>query len=111
MFRRSRHISISVLPDQVDGAVSHYRSLFGLEEASRTEDSIELVGSNFTLWIDRTDKAPGVQHEWVTNDGPAARAAVEASGATITGDSHCGFYVKDNYGLSYHVFVDDDPES
>jgi catechol 2,3-dioxygenase-like lactoylglutathione lyase family enzyme len=111
MFRRSRHIAISVMPDQVEEAVAHYRSLFGLEEASRTEDSIELVGTNWTLLIDRTDKDPGVLHEWVTNDGAAARRAVENSTATITGESHCGFYVRDPYGMTYHVFIDDEAET
>ena len=111
MFRRSRHIAISVLPGQVDAAVAHYKALFGLEEGSRSDESIELTGSNFTLWIDRTDKGPGVMQEWVTNDGPGARQAVEASGATITGDSHCGFYVRDAFGMNYHVFVDDEAET
>ena len=111
MFRRSRHISVEVLPDQLEEAVSHYKGLFGIVEENRTDDGVELAGSNFTIWIDVAKGRPQVTQEWVTTDGDAARTAVENSGGRITGESHCGFYVQDPYGMSYHVYVEDEAET
>jgi hypothetical protein len=111
MFRRSRHIAIRVEPGQVEEAVAHYKALFGLHEESRIDGSVELVGSNFTISVDLSYGETGVLQEWVTNEPEAARRAVLASGATIVGDSLFGFYVRDGYGLHYHVFVEDEPEA
>jgi hypothetical protein len=108
MFRRSSHIAIAVPTEDVEGAVAHYKGLFGLEEKSRSEDGIELSGNNFTIWVDRAQGKQTVLQEWVVKDRAAARAAVLASGATITGESSCGFYVSDPYGMTYHVYFDDE---
>lgn|GEM_PF-5838680 len=111
MFRRSRHISIEVTTDQLDDAVQHYKKLFGIEQENRTSDGVELTGCNFTLWLDVAQDKPQILHEWVTTDGVGARVAVQNSGATITGESHCGFYVSDPYGMAYHVYVEDEAET
>ena len=99
------------MPGQLDEAVRHYQGLFGLEEKSRGKDGVELRGSNFTIWIDEDGARPPVRQEFVAQDAAEARRAVESSGGTVTGDTHSGFHVLDPYGLCYHVFIDDEPES
>ena len=110
MFRRSNHISVQVRADELETAVQHYKDLFRLQEIGREAGSVELKGSNFTIWIDAAEK-PVVLQEFVTGDADEARRAVERSGGTVTGESPFGFYVTDPYGMSYHVYIEDEAET
>ena len=104
-------MSICVTSEELEEAISHYCGLFGIDVVNRTDDGVELCGSNFTLWLEVGVGGRRVLQEWVTTDGDQARLAIQGSGSTILGDSKSGFYVTDPYGLSYHVFVDDDAET
>lgn len=96
---------------QFEEAVRHYKTVLDTKEATRTDDSVELKGPNFTIYVEKSTGPVSVLHEWVTCDGEAARQAHLAAGSTITGESHSGFYVRDPYGMSYHVFVEEEPEA
>lgn len=110
MYRRSGDIAIYVAPDRFEEAIVHYKTLFRVAEGDRSDDAVELRGTNFTIWIEKARGSTGVYHEWFTCDGAEARRLHETSGATITGSSSSGFYVEDQFGLSYHVFVEEEPE-
>lgn len=105
---RSSHIAVRVGKDQLESAVAHYKALLGVIEANRTASQVELSGPNFTLWIEVGDVHCSVLQEFNAADGQAARAMVKASGAEIAGESEDGFYVRDRYGLDFHVFIDRD---
>ena len=106
MFRRSSNIAVSVPSEKVSEAVNHYIKLFGLKEKSRSEDSVELVGIDFTIWVDVAKETPQVLQEFSVRDGSEARAIIESTQSEITGESPCGFYVRDPYGLQFHVLVE-----
>ena len=108
MFQRSSHIAIRVAPEELENAVRHYRDLFQLVEKSRSKDSVELSGLNFTMWIDLADGRPAVMQEFVARDAEDARRRVEASGAKILDESPCGFHVQDPYGMAYHIYIEKD---
>ena len=103
--RRSNHVAVNIPQDQVESAVAHYIAVLGVEEKSRSEEGIELVGPNFTLWIVASDE-PKVLQEFVTNDGPGARKLIEDHGFQIASETPYGFMVHDPYGLKYHVFIE-----
>lgn len=94
----------------MEEAIQHYCSAFGIEEVRREQGGVELVGTNFSLWLDVADGRPLVMQEWVTNDGDEARKRIVNAGGTVTSESSSGFYVTDPYGMTYHVFVADEPE-
>ena len=103
--RRSNHIAVNIPEDQVEAAVAHYIAVFGVEEKSRSDEGIELVGPNFTLWIVAAEDSKVLQ-EFVTKDGPGTRKLVEDHGCQIASETPYGFMVHDPYGLKYHVFVE-----
>ena len=105
-FRRSSHVAVHVAPERIEEAVAHYKELLGVAEKSRSDEGIELVGPNFTIWIDKIDAGPAVLQEFAVTDGPAARAKVNASGAKIIGETKYGFFVEDPFGLAYHVYIE-----
>ena len=103
--RRSSHIAVNIPQYQVESAVAHYIAVLGVEEKSRSDEGIELVGPNFTLWIVASDD-PKVLQEFVTNDGPGTRQLVADHGCQIASETPYGFMVHDPYGLKYHVFIE-----
>lgn len=105
-FKRSSHVAVHVAPERIEEAVAHYVGLLGVSEKSRSDEGIELVGPNFTIWIDKADGGPAVLQEFTVYDGPGARAAVEASGAKVIGETEYGFFVADPFGMAYHVYVE-----
>ncbi|MBS1723298.1 MAG: hypothetical protein JSS66_10135 [Armatimonadetes bacterium] len=111
MLRRSSHIAIRVRPEQLEAAVAHYKAALGVVEKSRTDGEVELTGDNFTLWVGSDALGSGAIHEFLCNDSTEARGRIESAGGVVIGESPHGFYVRDPYGLNYHVFVEEDVEA
>lgn len=107
MKTRSQHISIQVQPDLLDKAVRYYAQTLGLVPTKSADGSVKFVGENFTLWIDPSQE-PAVLQEWfVGNLDETKRKLVEA-GAEVTAESDIGFFVRDPYGMRYHVCSEND---
>lgn len=101
--KRSAHLAIRVRPDQVESAVSFYKSAFGLEENSRTKEGAELTGPNLFLYVE-PDSIPVVLQEFIA-EGPDVRSRFEQAGCRIFEESEFGFHVTDPYGMSYHIWT------
>ena len=103
--KRSSHVAIKLPASQVQAAAKHYRTVLGLEVASREEPGVHLVGPNFHLWIDHLESETLVLQEFVAEDAEEARLAHLAAGCEIFDESEFGFHVRDPYGMHYHVWT------
>jgi hypothetical protein len=104
--RRSAHIAVYVPIGRREEAANHYKDLFGLEEKGRNEESVELEGPNFMLFVEESPN-PVVLQEFV-DESPNARSRFERAGCQIFGEWDGGFHVRDPYGMSFHVWTQKD---
>ncbi len=106
--KRSTHIALTISSERLDEAARYYVETMGLTKGESSPKAIELKGDNFTLWLDAGREQGPVLQEFTlpAAEKETARRRLAASGAEILGDSEHGFYLRDPYGLAYHVFLE-----
>lgn len=108
MFKRSSHFAVDVKPADYERAVDFYTKTFGLKVNERTENRAYLEGSNFGLFVVKSE-TPGVDQEFMTDNLDRAREHFEKAGCTIVhwkgpGKSN---RVIDPFGLIFNVWLED----
>lgn len=107
-FRFSRCIALqSSHPDQ---AVDFYHRVLGLPIVETKNDSTELNGDPYRVFIEKGEPK-GVIMEFVVSDLISARKTLEANGCTVLrweGKGKC-CYMRDPFGLTFNLWEEPEP--
>ena len=114
MFRRSKHIAVFVSQAKFDAAVEFYVQAFGMSVEEKSSSSASLKGGNFMLYVEVSSPSGLDLQEFVPESEADAERQLLGLGCElieVNGSTHStdGFYVRDPYGLRYHVFTSDRP--
>ncbi len=106
--KRSSHVALTVPAARLEEAARYYAETMGLSRGESSPKAIEMKGENFVLWLDAGRESGPVLQEFTLPAAAAekARERLATAGAEILGDSEHGFYLRDPFGLAYHVFLE-----
>jgi catechol 2,3-dioxygenase-like lactoylglutathione lyase family enzyme len=106
--RRTSHIAVRVPPDKAEAAEKFYTEALGLERRQQDTGEVGLFGENFVLWVDSSDHHHLALQEFAGRGAKAAKERFLALGCEVFDESPQGFHVRDPFGLSFHVWIEDE---
>jgi catechol 2,3-dioxygenase-like lactoylglutathione lyase family enzyme len=103
---------VYVSPEDYERAVAYYVAAFGMSVDDKTDTLASLNGGNFMLYVE-VGANPGLHlQEFVSREKIDAESHLVGLGCQlleVNGSDHSpdGFYVRDPFGLQYHVYTTD----